>query len=209
MGRPSRETIMQALLQALTSALQASFTADTQKGSQILLNVSSTAGLMIGMPVIGTGVPVGALITQVSPLTLNLPATANQSQQSFDSGVQTTGRRVIPWGDCTDQPALFLRDTDERLEYTNTLLQTQTIKAEVWLYNRSGGDKTIAPITGLNNMLDAVQAAIAPDDPQGLRYTIGGLVFWARMIGRVEKDPGDMDDGGQSVAVADIEILVP
>jgi hypothetical protein len=207
MTRPSRETVMGALFNVLVAAVKTSFTANTAVGSQTLSSPSTSTGLFIGLPVFGPGIARGTVITSVSPLTISLPATANGTAVALTTGFQTFSRRVKMWGDVSAQPALFLRDLSETLEYRNTVLQEQTIRAEVWIYSNFGQDPDIAPITPLNNLLDAVQSAFAPDDPMQGRFTLGGLVFWCRMTGRVEKSPGDLD--GQAIAVADVEITVP
>jgi hypothetical protein len=206
--RPGRETIMTALLNTLVAALQTSFTANTTQGSTTLAAPSTTNGLFIGLPVFGVGIPRGAVITQITPtLTLDQPATANGNAVALTTGFMTFSRRFKFWGDVTEQPALFLRDGDEELTYPQTQLQEQIIKAEVWIYSRAGANPDIAPIVGLNNLLDAVQSALQPDNPAEYMFTLGGLVFWCRMIGKVQKDPGDLD--GQAIAVAEVEIIVP
>ncbi len=206
-GRPSRETVMTALLDTLVAAVQTQLTANVNSQDPVLYQPSTTAGLFIGLPVFGAGVPRGAVIESLSPLTLSMPATANGSNVSLTTGFLTFGRRLIPWTQLAAQPALFVRDPNEQLEYNNIILQQQVINAEIWIYSRAGENPDVAPITALNNLLDAVQDAMAPDDPMQQRFTLGGLVHWCRMSGRVEKSPGDLD--GQAIAVADVEIIVP
>jgi hypothetical protein len=208
MPRPARETIMQAYLAAMVAATQSSFNADTRIGSNTLLNVNNLDGtLFLGLPIFGAGIPPMSLITDLSPLTMSQPATANASQSPMENGVLTFGRRVIPWDECQAQPALFVRDPDERAEYGTGILQQLSIEAEVWIYSNLGANPAVAPVTGLNNLIDAVQGAMSPDDPMQQRYTIGGLVFWCRLKGRLMKDPGDAD--GQAIAKIPVEILVP
>jgi hypothetical protein len=207
MGRPSRETVMTALFNTLVASVQTSFTADTSAGSVVLLNPSTTEGLFVGLPVVGGSIPRGTVIDSLSPLMLSQPAATNARAVALTTGFLTFSRRLKPWGEVSAQPALFLRDTDEDLEYPNTSLQIQTIKAEIWIYSQAGQNPDIAPITGLNNLLDAVQAALAPDNRMTNQFTLGGLVSWCRMVGKVDKSPGDLD--GQAIAVADVEITVP
>lgn len=205
--RPSRETVMMALFGVLVASVQRQFTANLTRGDPTLYQPSSIEGLFIGLPVIGTGIPTGATIVSLAPLTMSLPAADNGSDVAFTTGFLTFGRRLIPWQQVSAQPALFLREPDQELEYQNIILQVQTIKAEVWIYSKAGQDPNIAPITALNNLLDAVQAAFAPDDPASGRFTLGGLVHWCRLQGKVEKEPGDLD--GQAIAVAEVLITVP
>ena len=205
-GRPSRESVMTALFNALTASVQTNFTASTTLNSLTLDRPSTTTGLFVGLPVFGPGIPRGAVIQNLSPLTMSLPATAGGSI-SVTTGFLTFSRRFKFWGDVTAQPALFLRDGDEELEYHNITLQAQTIKCEVWIYSKAGDNPDIAPVSALNNLLDAVQNAFSPDDPMSGRFTLGGLVHWCRLAGKIQKDPGDAS--GQAIAVADIEIIVP
>lgn len=205
-GRPSRETVMTALFNTLVGAVKASFTANFNRGDPVLYNPSTTQGLFVGLPVFGAGIPTGATIQSLSPLTLSQPAAGNGSSVACTTGFQTFGRRLIDWRQVSAQPALFLREPDEELEYQSIILQVQTIKAEVWIYSKAGENPDFAPIIGLNNLLDAVQASLAPDPNTG-RFTLGGLVHWCRMEGKVEKEPGDLD--GQAIAVAEVLITVP
>jgi len=207
MGRPSREAVMTALFSALQAGGQTSFTADTQAGSPILGNPSTTTGLMVGIPVVGGSIPRGAIIESSSPLKLSLPAQTNTRAVSLVTGFQTFSRRLKHWTDVSAQPALFLRSVEEELDYPNIILQRQTIRAEIIIYSNAGEDPDLAPEIGLNNLLDAVQAVFAPDDVMQGRYTLGGLVYWCRMSGKVDKEPGDL--GGQAIAIAEVEITVP
>ena len=207
MSRSSRESIMTALLNALSASVQTSFTADTTSGSATLANVSTTTGLFIGLPVFGVGIPHGSAIQSLSPMMLTQPATATAAGVSMTTGFLTISRRFKPWTEVTAQPALFLRDADEDMTYQNIILQHQTMKAEVWIYSRAGDNPDIAPATALNNLLDAVQAAFTPDDAMQYRFTLGGLVEWCRIEGKIQKSPGDLD--GQAIAVADVVITVP
>lgn len=207
MPRPSRESVMTALFSKLVSSVQTSFTADTKAGDAVLYNPSTTAGLFVGLPVFGRGIPKFATILSTSPLTLSAPVTVNGAAVSMTTGFQTTSRRLKFWQNVSAQPAIFVRDGEEELEYANIILQRQLIKAEVWIYSNFGQDPDVPPIVGLNNLLDAVQAAFQADNPMTGKFTIGGLVEWCRMSGKITKDPGDLD--GQAIAMAEVEIFVP
>jgi hypothetical protein len=198
--------VMTALFAALVASVKTSFTADTTASSVTLGAPSTSAGLFEGLPVFGPVIPRGAVIATLSPLTLSLPATADGAAIALTTGFLTFSRRFKFWTDVTAQPALFLRDGDEDLHYPNTSLQIQTMKAEIWIYSNAGENPDLAPVIALNNLLDAVQSTFAPDSPTN-QFTLGGLVSWCRMVGKVEKDPGDAS--GQAIAVADVEIIVP
>lgn len=204
-GRPSRESVMTALFNALIASVQTNFTASTTLNSLTLDRPSTTTGLFVGLPVFGPGIPRGAVIQNLSPLTMSIAATASAGPVALTTGFLTTGRRVKFARDVTAQPALFLRSGDEDLPYHNIILQEQTIKAEIWIYSNAGDNPNAVPDTALNNLLDAVQDVFKPEPMTG-RFTLGGLVHWCRMV-KVQKDPGDIS--GQAMAVADVEIIVP
>lgn len=204
---PPRETILQALLDTLTASLETAFTASTAVGSEELGSPSTSAGLFLGLPVFGPGIPEGATIAGLSPLTLSAPATANAASAQLVTGFQTSGRRLKMWQDVSAQPAIFLHEAEEEIEYPQGIRPVHTLHVETYLYSKAGQNPDIAPATALNNMLEALEAALAPDDPASGRFTLGGIVFWCRISGQIEKDPGDLD--GQAIAMVPIEIIVP
>lgn len=207
MGRPSRETVMQALLSALVASVQTSFTATTSAGSAVLTSPSTTAGLFIGLPVVGGSIPSWTVIQSLSPLTLSNTAGANGTNVACSTGFLTTGRRVIPWGDVAEQPALFLAGDDDQYEWQGARNQKLVMTAQIVVYSNAGQNPNIAPITALNNLLDAIDSVFQPDNLQTGLFTLGGVVQWCRISGKTLKDPGDLD--GQALAVLPVEIIVP
>ena len=204
--RPSRETILQALFVAITGSIQTSFTAGLQINSKVLSNPSTTKGLFIGLPLFGTGIQDGATISTLSPLTMSLPATANVAQANLTTGFVYANRRIKKFTDSLPAPAFFLRSTTEDPVYEDAF-QELTIKAEAFIVSNAGADPEAIPETALNNFLDALQSAMKPDEPTFTRYPIGGLVYWCRINGKIDKDTNDL--GSQSIAAVDIEIIVP
>jgi hypothetical protein len=201
---------MTALFNALVQSVQTNFTADTSAGNPVLANPSTAAGLFLGLPVFGGSIPRGSVISDLSPLTLSLPPTANAAAVPMSTGFLTTGRRLKFARDVTSQPALFLRGADEDLDYVETILQAQTIDGEIVIYSKAGEDPNAVPEIALNNLMDAVQSAFAPDirGSGGTgRFTLGGLVHWCRLEGRVIKDSGDIS--GQAAAIMPVRITVP
>jgi hypothetical protein len=226
-GPAPRETILQALLDAMTFTLGGTFVADTEAGSPVLMNVrditadtsdlsadsdltvdiGAGGGLLMGFPIFGGSFPAGSVITLLSPLTLSLPASQTQTGVEFISGIQTAGRRVRLAASVAAQPAVFVRGADEDMEWSNTVLSEQLIRAEIWLYSNAGSSPSVAPETMINWLCDGVQyTAMAPDDPMSGRFTLEGLVFWCRLR-RIMKQSGDID--GQAMAVIDVDIIVP
>lgn len=116
----------------------------------------------------------------------------------------TTGRRLIFWTQVSQQPAMFLRNAGEEIHASPTGLPAKvTMECEVWLYNKTDASGT--PGAGLNDLIDAVQAALRP--PPGRPQTLGGLVSHCRIEGKIDLHPGDLD--GQAIAVIPVKILVP
>jgi len=82
---------------------------------------------------------------------------------------------------------------------------------EVWLilvyYNN---DAYTPGATILNPLIDAVEAAFAPDNPVHQTQTLGGLVHAVYIDGATVKAISDIDiDHGQGGAVIPVRILVP
>lgn len=210
--RIQREPILTALFNLLTQSLTASFYAMTTAGSPVLSGVSALTGnLWLGLPVFGSGIAQGSYIQSVMPqLTLSQPATANSSiEVPLLAGLQTTGRRLIPWSKVAAQPALFLRHTgDDFLARRPRLPGRVELEAEIWLYSDGGDDPDLAPEIPLNALIDAVAETLEPPI-YGETQTLGiaPLVTHCWLEGRGEIYPGDL--GGSAVALLPIKILVP
>lgn len=132
----------------------------------------------------------------------NLLCSAN-----FQPGFQTTGRRLIMWTRCPAQPALFLRNTGDEYPHRPTGMPAKVVmECEAWIYSNAGTDPNIDPATGLNCIIDAVEAIMKPA-PGFAVQTLGGLVAHAWIEGKIDMHPGDLD--GQAIAVIPIKILVP
>lgn len=209
-----REAIMLALLAQVTGApCIVNFTADTTVNSAVLTNVNGGAQLFKGLPVFGAGIPDGAVIATVSPPTLSLPATATGAAVALVQGFQTTGRRLLHWGDVAAQPALFVDDGDERWPpRPGGIPGKPVLEAEIWVYSDAGDNPNAAPATQLNALLGAIDAALAPVpvfngvDRQNVQ-TLGGLVEHCWIEGRMIKSSGHLD--GQSIAIIPVHMLVP
>lgn len=207
----TREQAMTALLDTLVGALAASFTATTDGTSAVLTSVSSTANLYVGLPVFGTGVQAGATIDSFDPVaatvTLSLPTTAAGSGVGFTSGFQTTGRRLKFWTDPITFPALFLRNVSDKFERREKQPPRRIMQVEAWIYSKAGANPDIAPGVALNNILDALETALAPDNVLDNRMTLGGLVYHCWIEGESLYDPGDIGDIAK--AMVPIHILIP
>lgn len=119
---------------------------------------------------------------------------------------KTTGRRLILWSQVAAQPALFLRHVGDDYPRRPTGMPPRAeIACEVWLYSNAGQDPDAVPEQSINDLIDAVEAAIKPDPYPA--QTLGGLVTHVWIEGTVEIHPGDLD--GQAIAVVPIRCLVP
>lgn len=75
----------------------------------------------------------------------------------------------------------------------------------LWIVVDAGADQNIVPTTLLNNAQDALEAALAPVR-EGERQTLGGLVYDAGIVDKIEVHEGVF--GGKSLAIVPVEILV-
>jgi hypothetical protein len=116
------------------------------------------------------------------------------------------GRRLKLWTDVPLQPACFVAVHSETDAYQSEVTPSKTtISADVYVYIKTG-DASSVPAIDLNNVLDGIDAALAPNVLTG-RQTLGGFVSHCRRDGQVMLDPGDLD--GQGLAIIPIKILVP
>ena len=75
------------------------------------------------------------------------------------------------------------------------------------IYVDTGNDQNAVPSAILNPILDAIDAALAPDDPARGQCTLGGLVQSVVIAGTIIRAPGDVT--GKSLAAVPLEILLP
>ena len=120
----------------------------------------------------------------------------------------TTSRRLKAWSDVSpiEQPALFLA---QRSETATTVARQPTkwrLDVDVYLYVNTGGDPAVAPSTILNPILDAIVAAMGPDNGATNLATLGGLVQHAWIEGKIQPDEGVLGD--QALAIVPISLLV-
>jgi hypothetical protein len=211
--RLAREPIMTALFNLLVPGMSGSFFATVSNGSAVLTGVSATIGnLWNGLPLFGPGLAPGTYIQSVSAgqVTMTLPATANSAGEvEITSGIQTSGRRLLPWSEVAAQPALFLRHIgDDFLARRPRMPGRVELEAEIWLYSAGGDDVDTAPEVPLNYLIDAVGELL---EPQGAQETqtlgVPALVTHCWLEGKAAIYPGDL--GGSAIAVLPVKILAP
>jgi hypothetical protein len=75
------------------------------------------------------------------------------------------------------------------------------------VYIDVGTNVNAIPDAVLNPIQDAIDTALAPDDPSSNRCTLGGRVFSVMIKGTIINAPGDKI--GKGIALIPIEIILP
>lgn len=119
----------------------------------------------------------------------------------------TVSNRLRLWGDVSpdQQPAAFLVTHKETDVYTGLGLDRRRLELGVWCYTRSDSNPGA---NDLDNLMEAFEATfnIVDNFSTGCN-TLGGLVYWCRIEGRVFKDPGDLDN--QTMLIVPIVVEMP
>lgn len=105
-----------------------------------------------------------------------------------------------------EQPALFLEEgPGETVQNQGQGLPLKHfLHVDLGFYARLPDDRDLAPGSILNPLIDAIEAALEPaacDENQ----TLGGLVAYCRVNGKILKNEGLLD--GQASVVIPVEIL--
>ena len=134
-------------------------------------------------------------------------------------GFITYSRRVLDYSAIAPalMPILMLWEFPEESDYKpGRGLPRDTWEATVMIVFQNlskpkDGDPTTAVpgSTIINPLIDAVRAALVPDDDTTNSLTLGGLVEWCRVEGRTIIETGDTDANGFGGAAIPIRILVP
>jgi hypothetical protein len=121
-------------------------------------------------------------------------------------GVVTASRRLQHWADvpATSQPAIFQAQIKEKQEPRKGLPAKVILQCDVYLYVNSGNDLSVAPAPQLNQFMDAIEAALAPD-VNGVQ-TLNNTVSHCWIEGEVITDEGAL--GAQAVAIIPVNILI-
>jgi len=120
------------------------------------------------------------------------------------TGLNTVSRRLKHYEDVSpaEQPALFMTATSQNGSQTKGLPSIYYLDSKIWIYVHET-DKSIAPSTGLNNILDKIDAVLKPAIP-GNKQTLGGLVEHCWVDGEIVTDEGSLGD--QAVAILTIKM---
>lgn len=120
----------------------------------------------------------------------------------------TTSRRLRLWGSVPpeEQPAAFVVSHSEDDAFRGLGLQRIRLHYSVWCYSRTD-DPSVVGDTDLNTMMSAFQTLFPVTEDSTGQNTLGGLVYWSRIEGRVFKDPGDIDS--QTLLIVPIVVEMP
>jgi len=131
----------------------------------------------------------------------------------------TKQRRLLPWANvpAKNQPAMFLSETGgyaghlggTRIDYQTNLPVIWTLYADIYIYQYVS-NPMIAPGQELNPLIDAVEAALGPNEyvpGMGLVQNLGlpGMVQHARLQGKLQTDEGVL--ANQALAIMPVEIF--
>lgn len=110
-----------------------------------------------------------------------------------------------------EQPAIFQTEHDEDEAPKTGTPGRVTLSASWFIYFNLGPDKRLVPAIDANKIMAGVRRVLRPlPQDEGFcdrRLTLGGKVRYARIEGKVFKDPGDLDD--QGLLIVPIKLLVP
>jgi hypothetical protein len=128
---------------------------------------------------------------------------------------RTVGRKAVlpPELQPEQMPALFVVQTRQTaVPQPRGLPARWTLECDLLLYVYNGnvtqeptGEESVVPATELNQLLDALDAALAPDPASGVQ-TLGGLVSHCWIEGEVQTDEGLLSP--QAMAVVPVKVLV-
>lgn len=129
-----------------------------------------------------------AVLNTIQGMTFNTPINGATTWRMVSD-------RLRLWGDVPvdQQPAAFLVTHREMDEYRGLGLLRRRLDLGIWCYCRSDNAPG-GPM--LDTMMEAFEQSFMVngiDNPAENLNTLGGLVYWIRLEGRVFKDPGDID----------------
>lgn len=105
------------------------------------------------------------------------------------------------------QPAAYQAEHIQKWQPGKTIAlpQRRIVPANWIIYFRTDGGQVGADIQ--QALMDAINVALAPDDTESNKLTLGRLVEYCRVEGDAWFEPGDLDD--QGMMVVPISMVVP
>lgn len=131
---------------------------------------------------------------------------------SGSASFATSSRRLEHWSDVgpEEHPAIFQRELDEERISQRGVPPKVKLNVELYVYAHTLAQQlapNVVPSQVLNPLLDAIDAALVPDDAANSVLTLGGLVSHCWIDGKTEIFEGVIGD--QAVAIIPVAILVP
>jgi hypothetical protein len=125
-------------------------------------------------------------------------------------GLVTSSRKLRHFDSVktAEMPALFQAQSPET--YQRTVADgppKRTMHFNIWFYVATAQQPALIPSQQINNLVDAVEAALAPSSLTGM-FTLGGLVHRCWIEGTIEIYEGVTSDG-KSIAIIPIAVLMP
>ena len=129
---------------------------------------------------------------------VTFPALANGGATTWVTGPidptnTTLPRKLRLFSDVPkdQQPACFMTMHREMDEYRNLGVLRSRLEYLVYIYVDAS---VYSAAEDLDNIFEQIlKIFITPDNFSSGQFTINGMVYWARIEGRVLKDPGDID----------------
>lgn len=121
-------------------------------------------------------------------------------------------RRLVLWSDCppSNRPTAFLFEggTENYVWGAQNVNPKRTAEIKLFIYI-DAKDPSAVGATQLNNIFDAIDAALVPSGADIVRgrLTGGGTAHQFRIEGAPFKDPGDID--GDGIMIIPIKIIRP
>ena len=152
-----------------------------------------------------------ALLNIINGMTFSSPINGASTWVTGPSDPANTAiqAKLRLWGDVPpdQQPTAFLVTHNETDEYRGLGLLRRRLNFGIWCYSR--GD-AIPGASQLDIMMEAFEKAFCVvDNPSTNCNTLGGLVYWCRIEGKVFKDPGDIDPSSQTLLIVPLIVEMP
>jgi len=151
-----------------------------------------------------------ALLGILQPITF--PALANGGATTWVTGPTDPNNSLLPrklrlFSDVPkdQQPACFMAMHREFPDYRNLGVFRSRLEYLVYVYIDASESSAAED---LDNILEAIlKPFLTPDNFSSGQLTLNGLVYWARVEGRILKDPGDIDK--QALLLVPIIVEMP
>ena len=105
------------------------------------------------------------------------------------------------------QPAAFLVTHQEEDEYRNLGLVRRRLRLGIWCYSRADSAPGAPDLDIMMQGFEGLFGINAMDNFSTGAVTLGGLVYWCRIEGKVFKDPGDIDS--QAMLICPLTVEMP